>query len=204
MAEILWAPSAERRITTNLWAFLHWLRTTRGIALADWEALTRWSHTHPAAFNETLQAFAGPGDPAELAPRLLFLDLRPDDSVLAVTPFAGLPATAPPPTPAALLPAAADHSATILIAPARLLAEATGPAPVRSDHTALRTLLAIGGPMSPPARARIYSNVKSDVLLLAAAGDRVWGDPLSPVLARPRAAPALVPPKPPPSTPDAP
>ena len=203
VAEILWAPSPERRITTNVWAFLHWLGLTRAIPLPGWEALAHWSETHPRLFAEALQAFAGPGDSAKLAARLLFLDLRPDDHVLALTPFAGLPATAPPPAPPALLPTAADHRATILIAQSRLLAEATAPAPARADLTPLRTLLAVGGPMSPAARVRIYSNVKSDLLLLAAADDRIWGNPLGPVLARPRAAPALAA-KPPPSAPDAP
>ena len=50
MADILYAPDRERVVTTNAWAFLHWLRTTRGIDLPDWAALQRWSAADQAAF----------------------------------------------------------------------------------------------------------------------------------------------------------
>ena len=45
-------------VTTNAWAFLHWLRTTRGIDLPDWAALQRWSASDQAAFGEAIAAFA--------------------------------------------------------------------------------------------------------------------------------------------------
>ena len=50
MSDILYAPDRERIVTTNAWAFLHWLRTTRGIDLPDWAALQRWSASDQAAF----------------------------------------------------------------------------------------------------------------------------------------------------------
>ena len=51
MSDILYAPDRERVVTTNAWAFLHWLRTTRGIDLPDWAALQRWSASDQAAFS---------------------------------------------------------------------------------------------------------------------------------------------------------
>jgi hypothetical protein len=190
-AEILWTPSAERRITTNAWAFLHWLGLTRNIVLADWAALARWSQTEPAGFGEAMRAFGGEGDPAVLAARLLFLDLRPDDKVLALAPYADVAISTSPPAAAALLPAAAAAGATVLIVHSPLLDEAVRLGAGNADLSALRTLVAIGGPMSPATRRRIYRAVKSDVLLLAAARARVWGDPLDPVLAHPQGAWAL-------------
>ena len=50
MAEILYAPNREQVVTSNAWAFLHWLRTTRGMDLPDWAALQRWSASDQAAF----------------------------------------------------------------------------------------------------------------------------------------------------------
>ena len=58
MAEILYAPNREQIITSNAWAFLHWLRTTRGIDLPDWAALQRWSVADPPAFGAAIAAFA--------------------------------------------------------------------------------------------------------------------------------------------------
>ena len=57
MSDILYAPDREHVITTNAWAFLHWLRTTRGIDLPDWAALQRWSARDQTAFRETIAAF---------------------------------------------------------------------------------------------------------------------------------------------------
>ena len=59
MAEVLYAPNREQVVTTNAWAFLHWLRTTRRVALADWAALQAWSASEPAAFEAAVAAFAG-------------------------------------------------------------------------------------------------------------------------------------------------
>ena len=50
MPEILYAPNQEKIVTSNAWAFLHWLRTTRGIDLPDWGALQRWWANDQAAF----------------------------------------------------------------------------------------------------------------------------------------------------------
>ena len=58
MAEILHTPSRERTITSNAWAFLHWLRTTRGTDLPDWPALQRWSANDGPAFGAAIAAFA--------------------------------------------------------------------------------------------------------------------------------------------------
>ncbi|MEO8715219.1 MAG: hypothetical protein ABI369_09425, partial [Acetobacteraceae bacterium] len=44
--------------------------------------------------------------------------------------------------------------------------------------------IALGGPLAPEARTRIYTWLKADVLLLARAGDRMWGSALDPVRAR--------------------
>ena len=57
MSDILYAPDREHVITTNAWAFLHWLRTTRGIDLPDWAALQRWSASDQAAFSQAIAAF---------------------------------------------------------------------------------------------------------------------------------------------------
>ena len=58
MADVLHVPNREHVVTSNAWAFLHWLRTTRGIDLADWAALQRWSATDAAAFGAAIAAFA--------------------------------------------------------------------------------------------------------------------------------------------------
>ena len=57
MSDILYAPDREHVVTTNAWAFLHWLRTTRGIDLPDWAALQRWSASDQAAFGQAIAAF---------------------------------------------------------------------------------------------------------------------------------------------------
>lgn len=150
-------------------------------------------------------ALARAWDPARLlmlrVGLLLHLDLRPDDVVL----LAGLPAGAWLPaltdgtrlilagtTPARLLPLAAETRATVLAAPAGWIAAAAFPRSHRPDLAALRSLVALGGPMAPAARARVYAWIKPDVMLLARAGDRFWGNPLSPVRARPAPEPRLL------------
>ena len=50
MPDILYAPNREQVVTTNAWAFLHWLRTMRGVDLPDWAALQRWSVSDRGAF----------------------------------------------------------------------------------------------------------------------------------------------------------
>ncbi len=153
-------------------------------------------------------ALARPWDPARLLARraalLLHLDLRPDDIVLlaGVSAAAWLPALADgtrlilADAPAArLLPLAAETGATVLAAPAGQIAEAAFPRPDRPHLAALRSLVALGGPMAPEARARVYAWIKPDVMLLATTGDRLWGNPLSPVHARPAAEPGLFAPR---------
>jgi acyl-coenzyme A synthetase/AMP-(fatty) acid ligase len=85
---------------------------------------------------------------------------------------------------------------TILVAPAQALAETAFRHVHRPDLSALRAIIATGGPMSPEARRRIYTWVKPDVMLLARTGDTFWGNPLEPVLAQPPATPAFLTPRP--------
>ncbi|MGA9867494.1 MAG: hypothetical protein WBQ75_13780, partial [Acetobacteraceae bacterium] len=67
----------------------------------------------------------------------------------------------------------------------------------RPDLSRLRCVIAVGGPLAPEARVRIYTWLKADLLLLARAGDRMWGSALDPV--RARAGPPLSFFRPPPS-----
>jgi hypothetical protein len=289
MTDILYAPNHERVVTTNAWAFLHWLRTVRGIELADWAALQRWSVGDQAGFSRAVAAFArlpdglvrlarcrggrealvvrrggerraltrdevwhplpdapplcGRGDPELPLPRsrgglgwgstpseattpltrlwppallirpladlLLHADLRPDDRLLvagsAAWPWLAallegttvILATADPTT---LLAAAAEEQTTVLVAPAQVLAEVAFQRPRRRPNLAhLRAIIATGGPLSPEGRTRIYTWIKSDLMLLARTGDTFWGNPLEPVYARPVATPGFF--TPPTSTP---
>ena len=254
MTEVLYAPNREHLVTTNAWAFLHWLRMVRGVDLAGWAALQRFSVDKPVDFRLAVAAFAGlsdkiqrrpptvPGlaaveasqanrppqeaaaipdaapDPPQidlsrtallrpLADTLLHADVRPDDRLLvsgAVWPWRAAEllgaAIVMAPAPADLLTTAAKVRATILVAEARTLAEAAFRRPSRRpDLSSLRTIIATGGPLSPEGRRRIYTWVKSDVMLLARTGDTFWGNPLEPVLAQPPATPAFL--TPPPSGP---
>ena len=207
MAEILYAPDRERIASTNAWAFLHWLRTTRAIDLADWAALRRWSEGEPASFAEAIRAFAGQTAAASplippLAEALLHADLRPDDRALVSGPV--MPWLAAQANGTAILTAAtadplaeaADQAASVLVAPEQVLANAAVRRPRRLALAPLRIIVAAGGPLSPEARRRIYTWVKADVILLARTGDTLWGNPLEPVLARPPATPALLTPRP--------
>ena len=88
MADILYAPDREHVVTTNAWAFLHWLRTTRGIDLPDWAALQRWSASDQTAFGQTIAAFGRlPEAPLRLArhggPQEALVLRRADGSRLA-------------------------------------------------------------------------------------------------------------------------
>jgi hypothetical protein len=293
MADILYTPNRERIITSNAWAFLHWLRTTRGIELPDWQALQRWSATDVPAFGAAIAAFArlsdaplrlarhpgtrealvlrradgeriaqtrdelrhphpdppplrGRGDSALPLPRsgeglgwgrlsaeitaplarawppallirplaelLLHADLRLDDRLLVVgsAPWPwivalleGTTVILAAATPATLLATAAEERATVLVAPAQALAEAAFQRARRRPNLAsLRTIIATGGPLSPQGRTRIYTWIKSDLMLLARTGDTFWGNPLGLVYARPAATPAfLTPPASDPATP---
>jgi hypothetical protein len=253
--ETLYVPHRERVAATNAWAFLHWLRITRGIEPTEWAELQHFSAAAPDDFGEALATFAGLTDEPQplarhpgardalilrrndtsrlvlsrdallspcpslpdqiaaalsrrwpkallvrpLAESLLFADLRPDDRVL-VTGGAAWPwlsalnqgTTVILAPPRSLLEIAAQEAATVLIAPAAFLAGAAFPrAGTRPDLGLLRTIVATGGPLSPPERVRIYTWVKSDLMLLSRAGDTVWGNPMEPVLARPKPAAAL-------------
>jgi len=261
MAEILYAPDRERVLTSNAWAFLHWLRVARGMTLDDWPALQRWSVSDPPAFSRAVATFAGlPDAPLRLARQsgarealvlrrqggerialtrddtlaasspgtarlppdvaaplartwppaalirplaeiLLHADLRPDDRVLVVglawpwlaALVQGTAVILAAPTAADLLPVAAEERATVVVSPATLLAEAAFQRPRRRPNLGcLRAIVATGGPLSPEGSRRIYTWVKSDLMLLARTGDTFWGNPLEPVLARPPAAPAFL------------
>jgi hypothetical protein len=270
MAEILYVPDREHVITTNAWAFLHWLSTVHGVALADWGALQRFSVGRSPEFRAAMAQFARlPGeavclarhsgtqealvflradgsrlalsrnevrrvcsDPLPPAPSregagrgweevatplarlwppatlirpladlLLHADLRPDDRLLVMgSAWPWLAALlegtavilAAPSTPT-VLAVTAEERATVLVAPAQTLGEAAFQRPRhRPDLSSLRMIIATGGPLSPEGRRRIYTWVKSDLMLLARTGDTIWGNPLEPVLARPPATPALL------------
>jgi hypothetical protein len=270
MADNLYAPSRERVITTNAWAFLHWLRMVRRLDVPDWSTLRQFSGAHPEEFRTLVAAFARlPDEPLCLARRsgraealvfrrfdgariaccrddlrnaavelrvlaglpsdiatpltrpwppailvkpiadvLLHADLRPADRVLVIGPawpwlvalLEGTTVVLATSTAAALLSLAAEEHASVLVAPAQTLAEAAFQRSRRRPELSnLRTIIATGGPLSPEGRRRIYTWVKSDLMLLARTGDTIWGNPLEPVLLRPVASPALL--TPPPSAP---
>ena len=254
MTEVLYAPNREIVVTTNAWAFLHWLRMVRGVDLAGWAPLQQYSVDKPVDFRLAVAAFAGLSDEIErhpapapglpgaggshrnapsrdaaaisaaapdrpqidlsrtallrpLADTLLHADVRPDDRLLvagAVWPWRAAEllgaAVVIAPAAAVLLTTVATVRATILVAEATTLAETAFRRPShRPDLSNLRTIIATGGPLSPEGRRRIYTWVKSDVMLLARTGDTFWGNPLEPVLAQPPATPAFL--TPPPSGP---
>ena len=58
LADTLWTPSREHVVTTNAWAFLHWLEATRGMKLDGWAGLHRFSASDPIAFRAAVAAFA--------------------------------------------------------------------------------------------------------------------------------------------------
>jgi hypothetical protein len=198
MAEVLYVPNREQVVTTNVWAFLYWLRTTRHIQLRDWTSLQEWSVSEPSAFVASVVEFAGEAElpdsfitaegkaashtkPLALAESLLFADLRPNDRICVVE------GNCPDP----IARAAQDH-ATVLVGPAQLLANAAFPHRGRRNLADLRMIVSTGGPMSPEARRRIYTWVKADVMLLACGGHTYWGNALEPVLAQPPATPAFL------------
>jgi hypothetical protein len=293
MPDILHTPNREQIVTSNAWAFLHWLRTTRGVDLPDWAALRRFSADRAGEFRAGMADFArlpdaplrlarhagtrealvlrrsggerlvvdrdslrhphpgpppqaGEGEPRQrplsrlrgragvglaalpadiaapltrlwppallirpLAELLLHADLRPDDRLLVAnaTPWPWLAALLEgttvilaAATPATLLTIAAEERATVLVAAAQTLTEAAFQrARLRPNLAQLRTIVATGGPLSPEGRTRVYTWIKSDLLLLARTGDTFWGNPLEPVYARPAATPAFL--TPPPSAP---
>ena len=197
MADTLYAPNRERVVSTNAWAFLHWLRVVRLVPLDGWDDALAWSAREPQAFDEAIRTFARsspapsaltremPGSSWSLADRLLFADVRPDDRLVV----ADAAETAP-------FDRAGNEHASVLIAPAQVLAASAFQRPNRPNLANLRTIIATGGPMSPEARRRIYTWVKADVMLLACAGNTYWGNPLEPVLAEPPATPAFFTPRP--------
>jgi hypothetical protein len=254
MTEVLYAPNREHVVTTNAWAFLHWLRTVRGVDLAGWAALQQLSVDNPVDFRLAVTAFASlsdkfqwrpatppgmertgalqrtmpSGDAMEtlaarpnrpqidlshtallrpIADTLLHADIRPDDrlQVCGVTwPWRAAELLGAAVVIASagtdLLTTAATERATVMVAEARTLAEVAFRRPGRRpDLSSLRTIIATGGPLSPEGRRRIYTWIKSDLMLLARTGDTFWGNPLEPVLAHPPATPAFL--TPPPSGP---
>jgi len=98
MAEILFAPDRERVVTSNVWAFLHWLRTMHRIDLEDWAALQRFSVAQAGAFCRVIAEFAGdPGGgrlPLPALPRFAG-EVVPDNTL---PPEAGESREGEPPT----------------------------------------------------------------------------------------------------------
>ncbi len=134
-----------------------------------------------------------------LADLLLHADLRPDDRLLVIGPaWPWLAALLEGTTvilaaPDDVMRLAAEERATVLVAPAHVLAAtAFQRIPRQHDLGSLRTIVATGGPLSPESRRRIFTWVKVDLMLLARAGNTFWGNPLEPVLARPPATPAFL------------
>lgn len=201
----LFAPAQERLVTTNAWAFLHALRAAHSVDLADWAGLLEWAAANPGAARQAVRGFAAQPDlpapaVAHLADLLLFLDVRPDDVLLVADaqpwPWQGAADTGAVlhryvGAPGAALEQAAAVKASILAVPAPWLDSGSFQRRQRLDLRRLRSIVTLGGPLSAEAAGRIYAWVKSDVVLLARAGDRVWGDPLGPVLAKPAFAPGL-------------
>ncbi|MGH7154430.1 MAG: hypothetical protein ACREF3_10940 [Acetobacteraceae bacterium] len=66
-SDILFGPDPEWVATTNAWAFMHWLHSTRGVALSGWFALQQFASTHPLDFQAALIAYARlPSSPSRL------------------------------------------------------------------------------------------------------------------------------------------
>lgn len=50
MTNLLWSPSRDLQEATNLWAYMAWLRTTRGLEFASYDDVWRWSVAHVEDF----------------------------------------------------------------------------------------------------------------------------------------------------------
>ncbi|HMM50321.1 MAG TPA: acetoacetate--CoA ligase [Burkholderiaceae bacterium] len=57
--EVLWRPSRERIARAGITRYREWLRQTRGLAFADYEALWTWSVEHLEDFWESFHQWAG-------------------------------------------------------------------------------------------------------------------------------------------------
>lgn len=191
----LHTPHPEQAAATNLWAFLQWLRATAQADLDGWRSAIAWSVNDRPGFSAAIARFAGvPAEPRPVraaAEVLLHADIRPDDIVL-VTAGTTWPWRSATQNGTKLVLAqgtdlfasAAESRVTVLIADATMLANAAFQRPGRRpDLAALRSVMAIGGPLAPAARVRLYTWVKSNLLLLARAGDSLWGSPIDPVRA---------------------
>ena len=97
---------------------------------------------------------------------LLFADIRPADRVVC----------------------APDPAATVLIAPEAVIAAALDDS---RFGVGLRVCVALGGPMADANRRRLVARAPGGMMLLGVGEGAAWGDPLSPVLARPEARRAL-------------
>jgi hypothetical protein len=119
MTEVLHTPNKERVITTNAWAFLHWLRVVRQVALADWDALQRWSADNHTAFAAAFAEFSGlTASPIRLTRRSGLparLVVRPDSTERPTLPRRSASAASPPAAIATLL--ARDWPREALIGP---------------------------------------------------------------------------------------
>ncbi|MEJ0018223.1 MAG: hypothetical protein WDN25_17005 [Acetobacteraceae bacterium] len=226
MAEILYAPDRDRVVTTNAWAFLHWLRLeagggprrmARAAALVGRAAAgiprrgrrvcrrrvcrRRFADT---GFGGSRRAAAA--TPARLlADLLLHADLRPTMRWWWPARCChGLPARHWGTSGRAgrnrrRSGGGEKEHATVLVAPAQALATAgfRRPRPTRSRRVAQHRRHGRAA-VARGARPDLYG-VKSDVMLLARTGETLWGNPLEPVLASPPATPAFL--TPPPSAP---
>ena len=59
IGDILWTPRADWRDTTEVGRLMHWLRENRGVELADYDELWRWSVTDLEGFWGGLWDFYG-------------------------------------------------------------------------------------------------------------------------------------------------
>ncbi|PDW04944.1 acetoacetate--CoA ligase [Candidatus Viridilinea mediisalina] len=50
MTNLLWSPSRDLQEATNLWAYMAWLRSTRGLEFANYDDVWRWSVAHVEDF----------------------------------------------------------------------------------------------------------------------------------------------------------
>ncbi|MDE2515263.1 MAG: hypothetical protein KGL12_04485 [Rhodospirillales bacterium] len=187
--------AAERRVTTNLWAFLYWLAVTRGVALPGWAGLCDWAASAPEAFAAAMADFAGPAgaglDSRMLAAWLLHADLRPGDRLALAATLTAAERAVPArfaavslvvaPSPATLWQEVAAARASVLVLPLGLLDQAARRQPARADLSALRLILVLGGVPGAALRRRIGVWVRPDLVLLARRGRRCWGSPLDPL-----------------------
>jgi hypothetical protein len=151
MAEILHAPTREDVLTTNVWAFLHWLLITRGIDLRDWAALQRFSIARADDFGAAIMAFA-----------------RLPDRELALARHSG-------PQEALVLQSGASRRITLRRDDIRALTESTRAGGLRPDVAALLTRHWRPSQLIRPlAEILLHADVRPDDRLLVAGPPWPW------------------------------